>query len=123
MESNLQESDKTNIKLINPQDYLSFIALLKNCYLVLTDSGGVQEEAPSFGKPVLIMRKKTERTEAIVGGTAFLVGTDSTKIMESVTEFLENDNLYESVSSAPNPFGDGKSSFRVAQAIIKELDC
>ena len=96
-----------NIKLIEPQDYLPFVYLMNRSYLILTDSGGIQEEAPSLGKPVLVMRDTTERPEAVSAGTVKLVGTDPVMIENSVMELLENKDLYQKMTQAHNPYGDG----------------
>lgn len=96
-----------NIKLIEPQDYLPFVYLMNKSYLILTDSGGIQEEAPSLGKPVLVMRDTTERPEAVSAGTVKLVGTDPVMIEDSVMELLENKDLYQKMTQAHNPYGDG----------------
>ena len=96
-----------NIKLIEPQDYLPFVYLMNKSYLILTDSGGIQEEAPSLGKPVLVMRDTTERPEAVSAGTVKLVGTDPVVIEDSVMELLENEDLYKKMTQAHNPYGDG----------------
>ena len=96
-----------NIKLIEPQDYLPFVYLMNKSYLILTDSGGIQEEAPSLGKPVLVMRDTTERPEAVSAGTVKLVGTDPVVIEDSVMELLENEDLYKKMTEAHNPYGDG----------------
>ncbi|OYD14719.1 UDP-N-acetylglucosamine 2-epimerase (non-hydrolyzing) [candidate division WOR-3 bacterium JGI_Cruoil_03_44_89] len=105
--------DMERIRLIDPPPYLEFINLMANSYLVLTDSGGLQEEAPSLNKPVLVMRKVTERTEGIEAGTAILVGTNRERIVESVSRLLRNRALYESMSGKKNPYGDGKASRRI----------
>ena len=96
-----------NIKLIEPQDYLPFVYLMNKSYLILTDSGGIQEEAPSLGKPVLVMRDTTERPEAVSAGTVKLVGTNPVVIEDSVMELLENQDLYKKMTEAHNPYGDG----------------
>ena len=106
-----------NIHLIPPQDYGHFIILLKNCYLVLTDSGGIQEEAPSLGKPVLIMRDVTERPEAIEAGTAKLIGVNVQSIVRNVSSLMENNNEYLKMAKAHNPFGDGLASKRIVSAL------
>lgn len=108
-----------NIYLISPQDYLSFTYLLKNCYLVLTDSGGVQEEAPYFGKPVLVMRDTTERQEAIASGTAILVGSHREAIVDGVAELLENEERYLTMSRAINPYGEGKAAHKIVEFLEK----
>ncbi|MDD0824222.1 UDP-N-acetylglucosamine 2-epimerase (non-hydrolyzing) [Mannheimia sp. AT1] len=98
---------KTNIHLIEPLDYLSFVYLMRQSYLILTDSGGIQEEAPSLGKPVLVMRDTTERPEAVEAGTVKLVGTFKQTIIDSVTELLTNNESYQQMAEAHNPYGDG----------------
>ena len=104
-----------NVHLIAPLDYESFVYLLSTCHLVLTDSGGIQEEAPSFGKPVLVMRDVTERPESIDAGTARLVGADESKIVENVTKLLNDENAYAVMSGAKNPYGDGKACARILE--------
>jgi len=96
-----------NIKLIEPQDYLPFVYLMNQSYLILTDSGGIQEEAPSLGKPVLVMRDTTERPEAVEAGTVKLVGTNPKKIEGTVIELIENSELYNKMKKSHNPYGDG----------------
>lgn len=108
----------SNIYLIAPQDYLPFVYLMNRSYLILTDSGGIQEEAPSLGKPVLVMRDTTERPEAVEAGTVKLVGTDAALIQQSVVELLENTDLYQMMAAAHNPYGDGTA----CQQIIRALD-
>ncbi|MFC1512086.1 non-hydrolyzing UDP-N-acetylglucosamine 2-epimerase [Candidatus Latescibacterota bacterium] len=102
-----------NIHLIEPLKYFSFVALMDRCKIVLTDSGGVQEEAPSLGKPVLVMRDTTERPEAIDAGTAKLVGTDTNTIVENVSLLLTDSNAYNMMAKAVNPYGDGKACERI----------
>ena len=99
-----------NIYLIPPQDYLSFIFLMKKSYIILTDSGGVQEEAPSLGKPVLVMRDSTERAEGIRSGTAKLVGTNPKKIISEIQSLIDDKSLYDKMAKAVNPYGNGKAS-------------
>lgn len=106
-----------NIYLIEPVDYLPFVFLMKSSYLILTDSGGVQEEAPSLGKPVLVMRELTERPEAVAAGTVTLVGTHVEKIVGSVTELLTDKALYQKMSLAQNPYGDGEAARRIIEII------
>jgi UDP-N-acetylglucosamine 2-epimerase (non-hydrolysing) len=103
----------SNIKLIEPLDYPAFIYLMRKSYLILTDSGGVQEEAPSLGKPVLVMRNTTERPEAVEAGTVRLVGTDTKKITDEVNRLLENKSQYQSMSQRKNPYGDGLASHKI----------
>ncbi|GGY80220.1 non-hydrolyzing UDP-N-acetylglucosamine 2-epimerase [Marinobacter zhanjiangensis] len=110
--------DKNNIHLIEPQDYLPFVYLMKRSTLILTDSGGIQEEAPSLGKPVLVMRDTTERPEAVDAGTVRLVGTDIKTITSAVSELLTSDSAYEAMSLAHNPYGDGKACDRIVEALL-----
>lgn len=114
----LKRKGLKNIYLIEPIDYLPFIYLLKRSHLVLTDSGGVQEEAPSLGKPVLVMREATERPEAVNAGTVILVGADRIKIVEAVFNLLTDNEAYLSMSLAHNPYGDGKAAKRIVKALI-----
>ena len=107
----------SNIYLIAPQDYLPFVYLMNRSYLILTDSGGIQEEAPSLGKPVLVMRDTTERPEAVEAGTVKLVGTDADLIQQSVVELLENTELYEKMAAAHNPYGDGTACKQIIEAL------
>tara|TARA_R110000868_G_scaffold28102_3_gene105764 strand:+ start:3177 stop:4301 length:1125 start_codon:yes stop_codon:yes gene_type:complete len=109
-----------NVHLIEPLDYLPFVYLMSQSYLILTDSGGVQEEAPSLGKPVLVMRDTTERPEAIQAGTVKLVGTDLNYIVEQAINLLDNASEYEKMSIAHNPYGDGKACARIADIIISK---
>ena len=112
-------TNKKNVILIPPLEYEPFLYLLKNCYLVLTDSGGIQEEAPSLGKPVLVMRDETERPEAISAGTVKLVGSDEKTIVQTVNQLIESAEKYNEMATASNPFGDGTASLKIT-AIIKE---
>ncbi|ODB36804.1 UDP-N-acetylglucosamine 2-epimerase [Pseudoalteromonas sp. BMB] len=107
-----------NIKLIEPQDYLPFVYLMDKSYLILTDSGGIQEEAPSLGKPVLVMRDTTERPEAVSAGTVRLVGTNKDEIVDMVSQLIEDIELYNQMSYAHNPYGDGKACQRIVNAIL-----
>jgi UDP-N-acetylglucosamine 2-epimerase (non-hydrolysing) len=113
--------DCNNIHLIEPLDYLPFVYLMNRAYLLLTDSGGIQEEAPSLGKPVLVMRDTTERPEAVDAGTVKLVGTDTFRIIAEVTQLLDRNELYQSMSHAHNPYGDGKAAQRICK-IINEVN-
>jgi UDP-N-acetylglucosamine 2-epimerase (non-hydrolysing) len=108
-----------NVRLIAPQDYLPFVYLMSRADIILTDSGGVQEEAPSLGKPVLVLREFTERPEAVDAGTVRLVGTDADRIVAEVTELLDNEAAYKEMSFVHNPYGDGKSTLRIIDAIRK----
>ncbi|MEP6010344.1 MAG: UDP-N-acetylglucosamine 2-epimerase (non-hydrolyzing), partial [Parasphingorhabdus sp.] len=110
-----------NVAMIEPLDYPNFVSLIKHCNFMLTDSGGVQEEAPALGKPVLVMRDTTERPEGIVAGTAKLVGTDRDVIVAEATKLLDDEDHYLEMARAHNPFGDGKSSQRIADIIEKSL--
>lgn len=114
-------SDAPNVHLIEPQDYLPFVYLMSRSTLVLTDSGGIQEEAPSLGKPVLVMRDTTERPEAVEAGTVKLVGTDQAKIIAEVSKLLTDKAYYDSMSFAHNPYGDGKACQRIIDAIRKDV--
>ena len=105
------------VRLIPPQEYLSFVQLMRRSYIVLTDSGGVQEEAPSLGKPVLVMRDKTERPEAIEAGTVKLVGTGTERIVCEVEELLDDAVAYSAMAGAENPYGDGQAAERILSAI------
>ncbi len=108
-----------NIHLVGPVDYPSLIWLMSKSYLVLTDSGGIQEEAPSLGKPVLVMRDVTERTEGIDAGTAVLVGTDRTKIVESTLRLLKNKKAYGEMARQRNPYGDGTAAAQIRDILKK----
>ncbi|MBQ5939633.1 non-hydrolyzing UDP-N-acetylglucosamine 2-epimerase [Massilia sp. AB1] len=109
--------DADNVLLIDPLEYVPFTYLMKRADLVLTDSGGIQEEAPSLGKPVLVMRDNTERPEAVAAGTVRLVGTDADRIVASAAELLDDPAQYARMAAAHNPYGDGKASFRIRQAL------
>lgn len=110
-------SDLGNMFFIEPLEYLSFIYLMDKSFIVLTDSGGIQEEAPGLGKPVLVMRDTTERPEALVAGTVKLVGTDYNKIISEVSILLDNKEIYETMSKAVNPYGDGKACKRIIKVL------
>ncbi|WP_087464414.1 non-hydrolyzing UDP-N-acetylglucosamine 2-epimerase [Oleiphilus messinensis] len=112
-------SNIENIFLIEPQEYLSFVYLMMRSYIILTDSGGIQEEGPSLGKPVLVMRNTTERPEAVEAGTARLVGTNAELIVEQVTLLIGNKNNYEQMSLAHNPYGDGLASQRIVDILSR----
>lgn len=106
-----------NIALVNPLDYLDFVAMLEASDIVLTDSGGIQEEAPSLGKPVLVMRDTTERPEGIAAGTAKLVGTDTTVIVRETSRLLDEPAAYQAMAHAHNPYGDGQAARRIAELV------
>jgi UDP-N-acetylglucosamine 2-epimerase (non-hydrolysing) len=112
-------SEIKNIYLISPLNYLPFIYIMQNSYIILTDSGGVQEEAPSLGKPVLVMRSTTERPEAVAAGTVKLVGTNSEDIVNNVNLLLNDQLVYNEMALAHNPYGDGKASIRIIDAILE----
>jgi UDP-N-acetylglucosamine 2-epimerase (non-hydrolysing) len=110
-----------NVHLIAPLDYLPFTALMRKSYFVLTDSGGIQEEAPALGKPVLVMRENTERPEAVTAGTVRLVGTATETIVDACRELLDDPVVYASMSAASNPYGDGRASARIVDALVNRL--
>ena len=114
-------SNQPNIKLIQPLNYESFIWLMNKSYLIITDSGGVQEEAPSLGKPVLVMRDVTERPEAVDAGTVLLVGTDTQKIITETEQLLHDDNAYTLMSNKHNPYGDGLACDRIISILKEEI--
>ena len=109
-----------NIHLTTPLEYLPFVYLMKEAHFIITDSGGIQEEAPSLGKPVLVMRELTERPEAVDAGTVKLVGTDSNKIVEEATRLLDDDEFYNTMSLAHNPYGTGTASKKIVTEILRE---
>jgi UDP-N-acetylglucosamine 2-epimerase (non-hydrolysing) len=109
-----------NVLLTEPLDYGPFVQLMKRSYLILTDSGGLQEEAPSLRKPVLVLREVTERPEAVGAGTAQIVGTRPEKIIERTIELLEDEREYTRMSKGVNPYGDGKASERIVARLLKE---
>ena len=111
-----------NVWLIEPLEYEDFVYLLKQSYLVLTDSGGIQEEAPSLGKPVLVMRDVTERPEAVEAGTVKLVGALKTNIISSIHLLLNDEALYTKMSQAHNPYGDGKACDRIVEYIRESVN-
>lgn len=121
MNPNVQEpvnsilKEHKNVYLIEPLEYIDFIYLLENCYFVMTDSGGIQEEAPSLGKPVLVMRETTERPEAVVAGVVKLVGSNFNKIYEGAMSLINDKTLYQAMSKSINPYGDGKASSRIKE--------
>ena len=109
---------RPNIVLIDPLDYTTFVDLMRRAWLLITDSGGIQEEAPSLGKPVLVMRERTERPEAVEAGTVKLVGTDPRKIVNEAARLLDDEQEYRRTSRIHNPYGDGHASERIAGAIV-----
>lgn len=106
-----------NIRLIEPQSYVPFVDLMRRAYLLITDSGGIQEEGPSLGKPILVLREKTERPEAVLAGTVKLVGTQEDRIVSEATLLLENRQVYDEMARIHNPYGDGHASARIAERI------
>jgi UDP-N-acetylglucosamine 2-epimerase (non-hydrolysing) len=111
-------SQEPNLSLLEPLDYLPLVQLMKRCTLILTDSGGIQEEAPSLGVPVLVLRETTERPEAIEAGTAKLVGTDRERIINEATLLLDNPAAHARMAKAANPYGDGQAARRIVQALL-----
>ena len=112
---------RDRVHLIEPLDYEPFVNLMARCYLVLTDSGGIQEEAPGLGKPVLVLRNTTERPEAITAGTVRLVGTDAEKIYQAATELIRDEEAYARMANAVNPYGDGQAARRIVRRIKYEF--
>jgi UDP-N-acetylglucosamine 2-epimerase (non-hydrolysing) len=112
-------SNLKNVFLIEPQQYLEFVYLMNRANLILTDSGGIQEEAPSLGKPVLVMRDTTERPEAVKAGTVKLVGTDRDYIVQQISELLDNSSEYKKMSLAHNPYGDGSACEKILEILAK----
>jgi UDP-N-acetylglucosamine 2-epimerase (non-hydrolysing) len=113
----LGKSSQRNVVLLEPLNYPDFVSLLQRCYLVLTDSGGLQEEAPTLGKPVLVIRENTERPEAVARGAAKLVGTEKERIVREVNKLLNDNLLYLSMAKAVNPYGDGKASSKIFEIL------
>jgi UDP-N-acetylglucosamine 2-epimerase (hydrolysing) len=110
-----------NVRLLAPLDYVSFVACMQRAYVLLTDSGGIQEEGPSLGKPVLVMREVSERPEAIAAGTARLTGTDPERIVEAVSSLLDDPAHYKRMTNRPNPYGDGHAAERIVQFLISRV--
>ena len=110
-------SGVTDVHLIDAQDYVPFVYLMQKAYLILTDSGGVQEEAPALGKPVLVMRNVTERPEAVKAGVVRLVGTDERRIVRQVETLLDDGSAYRQMSARVSPYGDGKAARRIVDAV------
>lgn len=113
----------SRISLLPPLEYAPFVYLLSRSYLVLTDSGGIQEEAPALGKPVLVMREVTERPEGVWAKTVKLVGTDRERIFSAIKDLMENQDSYQTMAMARNPYGDGRAARRIAHIIGEILDC
>lgn len=110
-----------NVRLLAPLDYVSFVACMQSASILLTDSGGIQEEGPSLGKPVLVMREVSERPEAIAAGTACLTGTDPERIIRTVSSLLDDPDRYKQMTSRPNPYGDGHASERIVQFLTRRM--
>ena len=113
-------SNKSNIHLVKPLNYPAFVWLMNKSYIILTDSGGIQEEAPSLGKPVLVMRNNTERPEGVKTGTTILVGTETKQIVKKTNDLLANKELYDSIGQIKNPYGDGEASIKILNFIKSE---
>ena len=110
--------DHDRIKLCEPPDYFEFVKLMRDAHLIVTDSGGVQEEAPTLGKPVLVLREKTERPEAVEAGVVKVIGTDEERIVAEVSRLLSDESAYRAMQRPVNPYGDGKAAMRIKQAIL-----
>jgi UDP-N-acetylglucosamine 2-epimerase (non-hydrolysing) len=108
-----------NVQLIEPLDYVSFVDLMRRACLLITDSGGIQEEGPSLGKPILVLREKTERPEAVLAGTVLLVGTDEDAIVRGASRLLDDPAAYQAMARSYNPYGDGHASRRIADALLE----
>lgn len=119
LKSNLKNCSR--VFLSEPLDYLNLVSVMKSSYIVLTDSGGIQEEAPTFGKPVFILRDTTERPEGVNAGISFLIGTKTEDIVREVSKVIENKKLYESIAKTNNPYGDGNSSLKILKICLKYL--
>ncbi len=111
-------SDKPNIHLIAPQDYQHFVWLMDRAYLILTDSGGIQEEAPALGKPLLVLRRVTERPAVLEGGTVVLVGTNTSRIVSEASHLLRDEEVYEQMSRVFSPYGDGHASEKIVARLL-----
>jgi len=116
-----QLSDHPRVRLVEPMDYVEFVMAMNDCYLILTDSGGVQEEAPSLGKPVLVLRDQTERPEALQAGKSILVGANYNRIIDNVSNLLSDGEVYKSMAKTKNPYGDGQASVRIVDAICQHI--
>ncbi len=117
-----QLAGSERVNLIEPVDYFNFVNLMNNSYFILTDSGGIQEEAPSLGKPVLVLRNETERPEAVAAGTVKLVGTDTGLIVRAASLILDDEGVYSQMANAINPYGDGKAGKRITERILTALN-
>jgi UDP-N-acetylglucosamine 2-epimerase (non-hydrolysing) len=114
-------SGHANIVLLDSLPYVAFVDLMRRCWMIVTDSGGIQEEAPSLGKPVLVLREKTERPEAVEAGTVKLVGTDERRIVGEATRLLDDQAEYARMTRVHNPYGDGRACERIAEALAAAL--
>ena len=112
-------ADSPNVVLTDPLDYMPLVHLMKRCHFVLTDSGGLQEEAPSLGKPVLVMRKTTERQEGVAAGTVKLVGTEAQDIVREASRLLDDPQAYQAMAGRINPYGDGTASVRIVARLLQ----
>ncbi|MER3414206.1 MAG: UDP-N-acetylglucosamine 2-epimerase (non-hydrolyzing) [Armatimonadota bacterium] len=121
LEGGRASREPKRVELIEPPDYLGFAALMAQAHLILTDSGGVQEEAPSLGKPVLVLREETERPEGVDAGAAILVGTEEERIVHEASRLLQNDAAYHAVAQVRNPYGDGHAAERIVAALIERF--
>lgn len=110
-----------NVMLLDPLDYLPMVHLMKRCHLVLTDSGGLQEEAPSLGKPVLVMRQTTERQEGVAAGTVKLVGTEAADIVREASHLLDDPSAWQAMAQRANPYGDGTASVKTVRRILRDV--
>jgi UDP-N-acetylglucosamine 2-epimerase (non-hydrolysing) len=113
---------KSNVKLIEPLEYVPFVDLMRRADLLITDSGGVQEEGPSLGKPILVLREKTERPEAVAAGTVKLVGTERETIVREAIRLLEDREEYDRMARLHNPYGDGQASGRIAGRLLRYIE-
>ncbi len=119
---NAKLADIDNVLLIDPLEYMPMVHLMKSAYLVLTDSGGLQEEAPSLGKPVLVMREVTERQEGVAAGTVKVIGMDAQKIVDEASRLLDDENAYKAMAECINPYGDGTASIQIVKKLLQEQD-
>ena len=121
MQNILNQNKLPNVYLIKPMEYLSFVYSMKKAYLILTDSGGIQEEAVTFGKPILVMRNTTERPEGIKAGAAKLVGNKEESIFSECKALLTNKSKYNKMTKIENPYGDGKAAERIVKILVERL--
>jgi UDP-N-acetylglucosamine 2-epimerase (non-hydrolysing) len=114
-------ADESRVHLVEPLDYEPFVNLINKCYLIMTDSGGIQEEAPALGKPVVVLRTETERPEAVQAGTARIAGIEKQEIVKVVSTLLNDTKEYNKMANAVNPYGDGKACDRIIEALLKKF--